>query len=522
MSAVAIRPRRSMMWFAVLAILMVIASYIFVIALAVVCVYFPFQLLMSEASAGTNSLMLFLFGLIVAGGLLWSLVPRTDKFTPPGPQLSRSQQPRLFAELEAIAASLNEPMPKEVYLTGEVNAWVADRGGMLGFGSRRVMGLGIPLMSVLTVSQFRAVLAHEFAHYYGGDTSLGPWVYKTKMAMVRTFQTMGSVGALARFAVLAVMHLVVSGILRAYFAIFLRATNLVSRKQEFRADELACLVVGPKPLMDGLRVIHGAGPAWVPYWNSEVSSLVNSGVVPPLSDGFSRFLAAPGIAPLVAANIEKELQEGKASPYDTHPPLRERIAAAELLPPASAPDDPRLASQLLEQPEEVDKLFLQALNPSLQTATLRSVPWDQIKNEVTVPSWRKLVSEHGNKFGSVTLESVPDLLPKLFDIGEKLPNPRGRLLDRNQKASYAAELVAVGLALAMLENGWDLQYQPGVFRFQRDGNVINPFEEVNNLFTQKASPETWAARSREWGVSQVVIFSQSCVEALPESSQATD
>jgi Zn-dependent protease with chaperone function len=230
MSAVAIRPRRSMMWFAVLAILMVIASYIFVIALAVVCVYFPFQLLMSEASAGTNSLMLFLFGLIVAGGLLWSLVPRTDKFTPPGPQLSRSQQPRLFAELEAIAASLNEPMPKEVYLTGEVNAWVADRGGMLGFGSRRVMGLGIPLMSVLTVSQFRAVLAHEFAHYYGGDTSLGPWVYKTKMAMVRTFQTMGSVGALARFAVLAVMHLVVSGILRAYFAIFLRATNLVSSR----------------------------------------------------------------------------------------------------------------------------------------------------------------------------------------------------------------------------------------------------------------------------------------------------
>jgi Zn-dependent protease with chaperone function len=268
------------------------------------------------------------------------------------------------------------------------------------------MGLGIPLMSVLTVSQFRAVLAHEFAHYYGGDTSLGPWVYKTKMAMVRTFQTMGSVGALARFAVLAVMHLVVSGILRVYFAIFLRATNLVSRKQEFRADELACLVVGPKPLMDGLRVIHGAGPAWVPYWNSEVSSLVSSGVVPPLSDGFSRFLAAPGIAPLVASNIEKQPQEGKASPYDTHPPLRERIAAAELLPPASAPDDPRLASQLLEQPEEVDKLFLLALNPSLQTATLRSVPWDQIKNEVTVPSWRKLVSEHGNKFGSVTLECL--------------------------------------------------------------------------------------------------------------------
>ena len=78
---------------------------------------------------------------------------------------------------------LDEPMPREVYLIGDVNAFVADRGGFMGFGSRRVMGLGLPLLSILSVSQFRAVLAHEFAHYYGGDTSLGPWVYKTQTAI---------------------------------------------------------------------------------------------------------------------------------------------------------------------------------------------------------------------------------------------------------------------------------------------------------------------------------------------------
>ena len=169
--------------FAILAILLVIASYIFVIILAAVCVYLPFLM---------NAVLLELFGIALAGGLLWSLVPRADKFEPPGPQLRREQHPRLFGELDAIAASLNEPLPSEVYLIGEVNAWVADRGGVMGFGSRRVMGIGLPLLSVLTVAQFRAVLAHEFAHYYGGDTSLGPWVYKTKMAMVRTFRTVGS------------------------------------------------------------------------------------------------------------------------------------------------------------------------------------------------------------------------------------------------------------------------------------------------------------------------------------------
>ena len=48
------------------------------------------------------------------------------------------------------------------------------------------MGLGLPLMQGLTVSQLRAVLAHEFGHFHGGDTKLGPWVYKTRGAIGRT------------------------------------------------------------------------------------------------------------------------------------------------------------------------------------------------------------------------------------------------------------------------------------------------------------------------------------------------
>jgi heat shock protein HtpX len=78
-------------------------------------------------------------------------------------------------------------MPKEVYLIAEVNAWVAQRGGILGVGSRRVVGLGLPLMRILSVAQLRAVLAHEFGHYYGGDTRLGPLVYSMRSAIGRTF-----------------------------------------------------------------------------------------------------------------------------------------------------------------------------------------------------------------------------------------------------------------------------------------------------------------------------------------------
>src|SRR6266853_1614359 len=113
--------------------------------------------------------------------MLWSLVPRRDNFEAPGLPLERPSHPRLFAELDSIASALGEPLPREVYLIGEPNAWVADRGGVMGFGSRRVMGVGLPLLGALNISQFRAILAHEFAHYYGGDTRLGPLPPKTQI-----------------------------------------------------------------------------------------------------------------------------------------------------------------------------------------------------------------------------------------------------------------------------------------------------------------------------------------------------
>ena len=37
-----------------------------------------------------------------------------------------------------------QTMPEEVYVVNAVNAFVAQRGGIMGIGSRRVMGIGLP------------------------------------------------------------------------------------------------------------------------------------------------------------------------------------------------------------------------------------------------------------------------------------------------------------------------------------------------------------------------------------------
>ena len=99
--------------------------------------------------AGRFHLNLAFFCILGAGTILWAILPRRDRFVQPGPSLHPMEHPKLFDVLSGIATATQQEMTSEVYLTAEVNAWVMDRGGMMGCGSRRVMAIGLPLLQVL-------------------------------------------------------------------------------------------------------------------------------------------------------------------------------------------------------------------------------------------------------------------------------------------------------------------------------------------------------------------------------------
>ena len=227
-SRVKAAPRRRMLLFwGVLTALVIICAYVVALALAAGCAYIGYALL-GSGSVGVGLLILAVGAITCAAAILWSLAPRPDKFTPPGPVLNAASQPRLFSEISTIAAEFEEPMPAAVYLMLDTNAWVAQRGGMLGWGSRRVMALGLPVLAVLTISEFRAMLAHEFAHYYGGDTGVGPWIAKARDALGRSLQNLSSnsgvLGIMSRWAYIAILRLIIVTIFGLYWKLFLRLT----------------------------------------------------------------------------------------------------------------------------------------------------------------------------------------------------------------------------------------------------------------------------------------------------------
>src|SRR6202045_4792728 len=100
-----ISPRRSVALFALLAITMVVISYVVIVLLAVACVYLPYLAFTSTEHPPAQLGLLVLGGIVVGATILWSLAPRREKFEAPGLLLEAPAHPRLFAELHSIAAA---------------------------------------------------------------------------------------------------------------------------------------------------------------------------------------------------------------------------------------------------------------------------------------------------------------------------------------------------------------------------------------------------------------------------------
>jgi len=419
------------------------------------------------------------FCVIGAGVILWSIIPRPERFEPPGPALDAASNPRLFKELNDVASRVGERMPHEVYLVPDVNAGVRQRGGFMGGRGRRVMLLGLPLLQVLTVSEMRAVIAHEFGHYHGGDTKLAPWIYKTREAIIRTVRQLSGSSS--------VLHLPFVW----YGQLFLRVTQAISRRQEFAADALAARTVGARSLVSGLRTIFGAALAYDGYWRNEVVPVLNAGFLPPLADGFTQFLREPRIADAVNKATQEEMRAPKIDPYDSHPSLPDRLKALEGLPPGPEPASEPPALSLLDDASGAEQpLAASLLKPG--APALRPVSWPDVGIEVQVPYWEARVRREARLLAGQTVANIPRLVPASnWDDDSK----RTRLVT-----------VGAALAVALVASGWTLESLPGAAPvLHRGAESLEPFGVLEEMVDGKLTDEGWQERTGALGITNLSL-----------------
>lgn len=438
-----------------------------------------------------------------AGVIAWSVAPRLDRFEAPGPEVTAREQPALFDQLRRLAAATGEDLPAHVYLVDDVNAFVAARGGLMGFGSRRVMGIGLPLLRAISVKELRAVLAHELGHFYGGDTRLGPWIYKTRGGVARTVANLSRAQARG-----AVVHALVSSlfwIVRAPFLgfakIYLRISQAVSRAQELSADRVAVRVEGAAALVGGLKKTHAAALAHALYLRNEVAPLVERGALPPVGEGFSRFLRDERIDTILDDAVDTELRQGAAQPYDSHPSLRERIAAAHAAPGDAGDDDARPAIELVTDPERYETAPIAARI----SQPLRRVSWAET-GRYWIEGWRDTVGEGRAELAKLTVATVPHAGGALRVLAQTTTREDLDGVDDAAVRRWAAGALGSAIAVVLVDAGYDVVSDPGApFRFVKDGVTVEPFTELAALFEGRLAIDAWRARFAALGLADASL-----------------
>lgn len=94
-------------------------------------------------------------------------------------EIQRKDQPRLFSFIDQICEDTGAPEPHKIFLTPEVNAAVFYHESLLSLVRKTPKNLliGLGLVNRLNLSEFKAVLAHEFGHFSQNSMKLGTYVY---------------------------------------------------------------------------------------------------------------------------------------------------------------------------------------------------------------------------------------------------------------------------------------------------------------------------------------------------------
>jgi Zn-dependent protease with chaperone function len=424
---------------------------------------------------------LIAFCIAGAVSVLWAIVPRRDRFEAPGPRVTAQDQPELFRLIADVAQATSQAMPDDVYLLNDVNAFVAERGGIMGIGARRIMGLGLPLMQALTVDELKGVVAHEFGHYHAGDVALGPWIHRTRLAIGRT------IAQLSR----SVLRFIFIG----FATLFLRVTHAVSRRQEFIADEVAASVVGSQAMASGLRKVNGAAFAYHTYWYSELVPVMQAGFRPPVFTGFGRYTSRPEMSRLMDTLVQYQEKEGSADPYDTHPSLRDRVAALERQ--ASRPRfDSQPAASLLRNVDEWERLLFATLGTDL--SNLKPLDWPDVTGAVYVPMWQARVKKYGSLLSNYTCAAPPATEKELRQIGSGIV-----AADASDEARVGAawRLIVAAYAMVLLPLGWTAETLPGEEAVMRcGGEEFRPFSELAGVVHGRTTIAAWRQRCVALGI----------------------
>jgi Zn-dependent protease with chaperone function len=395
------------------------------------------------------------------------------------------EQPALWALVRDLARRVGTREPDEITIVAEVNAGVSEQTRFLGLGGgKREMFVGAPLLACLSEAQLAAVLGHELAHYGHRDTRMSGIVMTGRNALRRVLSGFHSGDWFQRR---------LATLVEQYAKLYFRVSVATCRRQEFAADATSAEVAGSAAAASAIRELPAIEALWTLFLDWHLGTAWAAGYLPhTFFDQFARLRDEPDVR-VVLDEIRTSPPERERMPYDSHPPLRDRIAAIERLARLGPPGGEGPATALLH-----GNVLDQCLTNTLadEAATKTRVDWVTVNHvgarRAVAQRTQALLAKAGGTLGHVldALDAgrVADLGPEDSGPGDTSAGPRAR---REFAMPYVRNDVRALVALALSDAGrgsWTLSWSG-------DARLVTPLSLDEDLVTAALARNTAGLRA---------------------------
>jgi Zn-dependent protease with chaperone function len=191
-------------------------------------------------------------------------------------EIRETDHPKLFSFIRQLTKDTQTPFPKHIYLSPEVNACVFYDSSFLSMflPVKKNLQIGLGLVNAVNLSEFKAIMAHEFGHFSQRSMKLGSFVYNVNRVIynmlfentgyARSLQSWANISGYFAFFAKLTAHIVtgIQWILRRMYGLINKNYMGLAREMEFHADAVAASVSGSINCISALRRVELAGTCY--------------------------------------------------------------------------------------------------------------------------------------------------------------------------------------------------------------------------------------------------------------------
>lgn len=191
-------------------------------------------------------------------------------------KLNNEEHTVLWGFIHTICKETGAPKPKNIYVDPDVNAYVAYTNMWLSLflPVKKELTIGMGLVSCLNLSEFKAVMSHEFGHFSQRSMKIGSYIISANTIIHGMIYDRDKWDDLLEqwrasdisLSVAAWVITPIIWVIRQVLGLFYMFLNLMysslSREMEFNADKVAISTSGSDAILSGLWRLDSGFEKW--------------------------------------------------------------------------------------------------------------------------------------------------------------------------------------------------------------------------------------------------------------------